>query len=85
MNYDEKPNYKLIYGKINAIQERLNITGNEPKVWDPYFSNNIFKNEPFWQLRVIEGASETPIDAQFIEDDDTQRSGSDEDKSSCRL
>ena len=85
LSFEEKPDYKFIYEKINSMKERLKITGNEPKVWDQYFASNIFKDESFWQLRVIEDVSETPIDAHIIEDDVSEQYASDEDKSSCRI
>ena len=82
LGFDEKPDYKAMYEKIDEIKKRIRVSSNERMVWDCYFANNLLKSESFLKFQVIEGVSEVSLDEQLIDEHSEEFETK---KGSCRI
>lgn len=70
LHFDEKPNYKYIYEKIDEMKKRLGLTGNEHHIWETYFENMPNPDDFVEWNGEIEGATAVEISPEFINDDE---------------
>lgn len=70
LHFDEKPNYKYIYEKIDDMKRRIGITGNEHHVWENYFADLPNPDDFVDWNGPVEGAKEVELSPEFICDDE---------------